>query len=262
MTKRALDYIDALDDPQLRPPRGLALEVILAGREMADASALAKPLHIEDQVDDLCLSFACANCDREITERAAVFCDKFCTAFADTVRYARRTIADGRIATADVQEVLGTKLLMLAGGGYPKEQRRLSQAKRRAIFERDEYKCQLCGVTATEVDHIRGNSDDPSNLRAICGPCNRGAAFRNARAITRKDNPKEWKRLQKHYAEVALRIGAALPLRLCDDATVWPECWKGIFAERKGRFREIEEQEESDFEDVDGYLYHAMQKDD
>jgi hypothetical protein len=261
VTKRAFDYTDALGDPLLRLPRRLALQVVVAAREMADASDLAKPRDIEDPADDLCRSFACVNCDREITERAAVFCDKYCTAFADTVRYARATIADGRIEDGDVQEVLGTKILMLAGGGYPKEERRLSRAKRHAIFERDGYKCQVCGVTATEIDHIRGNSDDPSNLRAICGPCNRDMAFGNARVITRKENPKEWNRLQKLHAEIALRIGATLPLRLCDDA-VWKEYWNGIFVERKRRLREIEDEDENGFEDTDDYLYDAIQKDD
>jgi 5-methylcytosine-specific restriction endonuclease McrA len=256
------DYIKGLDDPQLDPGRRLALEIILAARERSDTADLREPSGIEKQLDYLCFSFACANCDTEIIDRAAVFCDRFCAEVASTVRYARGTIRDGRIANSDVQEALEAKLLMLTGGGYPKEQRRLTQAERRAIFERDNSKCQICGAAATEIDHVRGNSDDFSNLRAVCGQCNRRAAFANARIITRKDNPKEWRRLQQLYNDVALRIGATQPIRLCDDPTHWASCWSGILAERRRTFRESEEELESDFEDVDGYLYHTMQKDD
>jgi 5-methylcytosine-specific restriction protein A len=46
---------------------------------------------------------------------------------------------------------------------------------RSIILARDRYACQLCGGTATEVDHIRrvadGGSDHPSNLRALCHTC-------------------------------------------------------------------------------------------
>ena len=35
--------------------------------------------------------------------------------------------------------------------------------------------CQVCGATATQVDHIwpkvAGGTDDSWNLRALCGPC-------------------------------------------------------------------------------------------
>lgn len=51
---------------------------------------------------------------------------------------------------------------------------------RAAVLERDGHVCQVqlvCdGATATVVDHIRpvieGGSDDPTNLRASCQPCN------------------------------------------------------------------------------------------
>lgn len=59
------------------------------------------------------------------------------------------------------------------------------QKLRFQIFKRDHYRCQLCGVAATdgphvrlEVDHIiprsRGGTDDPSNLLTMCFGCNRG----------------------------------------------------------------------------------------
>jgi AAA domain-containing protein/HNH endonuclease len=53
---------------------------------------------------------------------------------------------------------------------------------RELVLARDGYRCQIrgpkCTTTATEADHIvtreAGGTDDPANLRAACGPCNRG----------------------------------------------------------------------------------------
>jgi 5-methylcytosine-specific restriction protein A len=48
------------------------------------------------------------------------------------------------------------------------------------VLVRDQHRCQIqgpkCVTVATTVDHItaksQGGTDDPSNLRAACGPCN------------------------------------------------------------------------------------------
>jgi 5-methylcytosine-specific restriction endonuclease McrA len=51
------------------------------------------------------------------------------------------------------------------------------------ILKRDNYRCQMCGVTAKdgttlEIDHItpvsKGGSNDASNLQALCRDCNAG----------------------------------------------------------------------------------------
>jgi 5-methylcytosine-specific restriction endonuclease McrA len=51
------------------------------------------------------------------------------------------------------------------------------RARRAQILARDSFICQVCGATASEVDHIRpvlfGGSDDPDNLQATCQRCNR-----------------------------------------------------------------------------------------
>jgi 5-methylcytosine-specific restriction endonuclease McrA len=54
-----------------------------------------------------------------------------------------------------------------------------------AILKRDQYRCQICGVAASDglhvrlhVDHILakalGGSDDPRNLQTTCNDCNWG----------------------------------------------------------------------------------------
>jgi 5-methylcytosine-specific restriction protein A len=52
---------------------------------------------------------------------------------------------------------------------------------RRSILERDNFRCQFCGLGGKtsdiilEIDHIleksKGGSDDPSNLRVLCQKC-------------------------------------------------------------------------------------------
>ena len=51
------------------------------------------------------------------------------------------------------------------------------------ILKRDDYRCQMCGVTAKdgatlEIDHIhpvsKGGSNEPDNLQVLCRDCNAG----------------------------------------------------------------------------------------
>jgi hypothetical protein len=51
------------------------------------------------------------------------------------------------------------------------------------IFKRDDYRCQMCGITAKdgailEIDHItpviKGGNNDSDNLQVLCRDCNAG----------------------------------------------------------------------------------------
>ena len=65
---------------------------------------------------------------------------------------------------------------------------RRTALSRRAVFARDDYRCQYCGSAADSIDHVmprsRGGSDHPSNLVASCGHCNRSKRDRT---------PEEWR---------------------------------------------------------------------
>ncbi|MDJ0770221.1 MAG: HNH endonuclease [Ilumatobacter sp.] len=54
--------------------------------------------------------------------------------------------------------------------------RRMAVVSRRAVFARDEYRCQYCGSRADSIDHVvprsRGGHDVWENLAAACRPCN------------------------------------------------------------------------------------------
>ncbi len=50
------------------------------------------------------------------------------------------------------------------------------RALRAQVLARDRYTCRECGKPAEHVDHIisvaSGGTDHPSNVRALCAPCN------------------------------------------------------------------------------------------
>jgi 5-methylcytosine-specific restriction endonuclease McrA len=54
--------------------------------------------------------------------------------------------------------------------------RRMAAVSRRAVFARDDYRCQYCGRQADSIDHVvprsRGGRDVWDNLAAACRPCN------------------------------------------------------------------------------------------
>lgn len=54
--------------------------------------------------------------------------------------------------------------------------RRVAAVSRRAVFARDDYRCQYCGSQADSIDHVvprsRGGRDVWDNLAAACRPCN------------------------------------------------------------------------------------------
>ena len=54
--------------------------------------------------------------------------------------------------------------------------RAVAAVSRRAVFARDEYRCQYCGGRADSIDHVvprsRGGLHVWENLAAACRPCN------------------------------------------------------------------------------------------
>lgn len=53
---------------------------------------------------------------------------------------------------------------------------RRTALSRRALFARDDHRCQYCGETADSIDHIvprsRGGGNEWENVAAACRPCN------------------------------------------------------------------------------------------
>jgi len=117
----------------------------------------------------------CANCEAPLnpTPSIKLFCDDYCREWAKHVRYFRATWADGR-AYLDplVAEALRTRMAFILAGGYPAGARRLSSEVRSGVLARNGGWCAVCGTRpAVEVDHIDGDSPDPSNLQGLCHVC-------------------------------------------------------------------------------------------
>lgn len=254
-----MDHLMQLLDPSTTPAQRDAIKLLERVNRTVPLTEPYEPR--QEELDRLSDTLDCANCGNTVS-RPALYCADFCKQMADVVRYARGCIGDGRVKQPDIQEAIGTKLLMVTGGGYPARERSLNRAVRNAVFERDKGLCVLCGSPATQIDHIHGNSNDLVNLRAVCRSCNIGLAYGNARQISREDEPELFAQIDELLSELALRIAAAVPLRACDDHAEWNGIQKKLMPSRKVRFREIEEELDGEWEDVDGYLWHSMQKDD
>lgn len=174
----------------------------------------------------------CANCEAalEPAPTTTLFCGAYCRRWAKDVRYFRATREDGR-AHFDrlVAEALQTRMAHLVAGGYPERERRLSPETRHTVLARNGGLCVACNTrTASEVDHIDGDSPDPSNLQGLCHPCHqaktqaryvpmndRDHAIRDAfLAFVREDEPlmlahsenwgSEWRALQQQTLDWAL----------------------------------------------------------
>ncbi|NNE72330.1 MAG: HNH endonuclease [Acidimicrobiales bacterium] len=77
---------------------------------------------------------------------------------------------------------------------------------RRAVFARDNNRCQYCGATAESLDHVipssRGGSNTWENVVAACRPCNTRKRDRmlsetsmRLRTVPRAPHPSTWFRL-------------------------------------------------------------------
>jgi hypothetical protein len=210
----------------------------------------------------------CLNCLKTLTRKqfkqGKLYCSQLCGDTAITVRYARRTIADGRYNDPLVKMAIDVRIAAILSGGYPTQERKLSPDIRAAIFARDNHLCKVCGASATEIDHIKGSSFEPSNLQAICKPCNMAKALAASKPATPE---------QRAIASAIWdRINAEEPTRICDDDKDWQTKWREIASAR--RFSaQIEAEEEGVYdpptpwitgspEGDEYFLLHALDRDD
>jgi hypothetical protein len=182
---------------------------------------------------------------------------------AGTIRYVRRGRAEKREADKEFQIGIGVRLVLLPSGGYPARERHLPEDIRQTIFKRDDYLCRLCRKKpATQIDHINGSSNNPSNLQAVCADCNRKKMYANLRRATSKEE----KLIIELYLSMAARIASPFPLLACDNQDAWKKMQPKITAARKRAFKEIQDEietaDDESWENTDGYVAHVMAKDD
>jgi 5-methylcytosine-specific restriction endonuclease McrA len=208
----------ARDLPLFRE-RPILLSSDLAG--IVEADTTATPRFIQD---------CCANCDAPLPATVTgLYCSELCTQTAEWVRYARRVMRDERANDDEVRYAVSIRLAHILGGGYAKDQRRLSPEVRAAVIERDGGRCRLCGAEGTEIDHIESSSADLANLQLVCRACHRSKTEQML-----EPSPQE-----ARLAGAALwsRVEARQPLRLCDDQEAWRKVWTRLKSERQSRLK-------------------------
>lgn len=177
----------------------------------------------------------CANCDSPwVTEKSLLFCSPLCQQTAKVIRYVRRCRRDGRSERQDVKEAIQMRIAHVLAGGYAKNERRVRGELRAEVFRRAGGRCQECGrlldfdgttgnpdARAT-IQHVAGDSNELSNLKAFCMRCNLGDAQTHFVPIEPGSSQAE------AVAAIRRRCFSPTPLRLCDDEERWNSIWRGL----------------------------------
>jgi hypothetical protein len=175
----------------------------------------------------------CANClDLLDGQVSGLFCSKWCSETASSVRYSRRVFRDGRINDPDVRDAVRTRLAFLPSGGYAALGRNLSPQLRTAVKERDGGLCQACGQPGTEINHIASSSSDMANLQLLCHDCH---MQKTAASMVPADE------LTRALISELLndRVYVAEPRLLADDEINWEKMWRRLKTERKHRLQDL-----------------------
>jgi 5-methylcytosine-specific restriction endonuclease McrA len=176
--------------------------------------------------------FVCPNCENEF-EGERLFCQGRCEDEAALVRYARACIDDGRNDDPDVRDAIGKKIALLMSG-YSDRDRRVPKRLRLRVIARERGACRKCGAPGTELDHISGNSSDPSNLQWLCSACHAEKTQKSFGPIP--DEKCEEEMLER--ADVICRMWAPHPERPSDDPAIWKHLSPAIRKERRHILRE------------------------
>lgn len=201
----------------------------------------------------------CHHCDQPIPVEASMkgsaFCCDRCAEVTRVIRSARVSIESGQYdeTTWDgkpsmTRLVTDLKIAFVSfGDGYPKKARHLTKEQKQAIMYRDGGVCQMCGKLATDIDHIKGSSPDPSNLRALCKNCNVTRAIKKLPVLTPEQEAKK--------AAIWEAILADEPQRMAHDENLWKYIWREVShihktvpiqAERERLFAELADRDYDD----------------
>jgi 5-methylcytosine-specific restriction endonuclease McrA len=95
-----------------------------------------------------------------------------CLVLADKADIVEDDGTEMRAATLAIPNPLVVRLRYVVKVPY----RRRAALSRRAIFARDDHRCQYCGDVADSIDHViprsRGGRHEWDNVAAACRPCN------------------------------------------------------------------------------------------
>lgn len=127
----------------------------------------------------------CPNCAELMpkdTKAANAFCCRSCTMISEAVRGLRRWLKNNSHEKLDMDSIASRQRLILCAvspNGYERQKRQIPLDVRDFVFKRADYKCEQCGrapgnsrESQLTIQHMRGNSNDPENLKAYCLQCN------------------------------------------------------------------------------------------
>ena len=174
----------------------------------------------------------CFNCDAAM-EKPDLFCGELCTQEASFVRYVRNVRQQDREKDEDIEYVIRVRMAHILNGGYPEKEREIPPVVRQQVIARANGMCeaQACGKPGTDIDHIRGNSCDLTNLQYLCKECHAKKTAAALKTLTR-DHPRYDEFMVKITA-LGRRYTANKPLRPCDDHETWSKAWTVYKQERK-----------------------------
>jgi len=109
--------------------------------------------------------------------------------------------------------ILANPALTLDMLGIEDEVRKVSNALRFEVLQRDRHTCQYCGrqppEVELEIDHImpvaRGGTDDFENLLTSCRECNSGKSAKLIERFTQGHTKEEWRELIREKRAARLR---------------------------------------------------------
>lgn len=189
----------------------------------------------------------CASCLQPLPDgEPKLYCSELCSQTADTVRYWRATLRDGRYeADSTVREAIDLRVAHLLAGGYHRQARALTPELRELVFARDEGKCVACGKPGEEIDHIDGDSSDLANLQLLCKDCHH--AKTGQQMVLAPPDKQQWV-----WELYATRVAPAEPSLLADDEVRWRREWAGLKKARRQRLLEKMEEAGLDLADFKG----------
>jgi 5-methylcytosine-specific restriction endonuclease McrA len=200
----------------------------------------------------------CANCDsEEVNISSPLFCSSQCRDAAKLVRYVRAKRADGTYKRADIAEAIQMKLAMVLGGGYRERELTVSPEIRKSVLEEARGMCQQCGRrfnlkdpdAVPTIQHLHGDSNDLSNLKAFCRRCNMSDAQSRFRVVVPGSPQAEM------AADLRRRWSSPEPIRLCDDHLTWNARWRELRSHSKHVLMLAEDiMESADDTDLPGFI--------
>lgn len=179
------------------------------------------------------VDFSCLNCDQPmtLTRYIKLFCSDACRDEAKLVRYIRSCGRDGRINQPDIQDAISIRFAHALSGGYRAKERRLSAAKRRAVFERDNGLCRKCGQPGTDVDHVDGSSNDLANLQLLCKACHNEKT--RSKFVPLTPEHERYAEIEAKRESLLFRAKTLAPQRACDDDENWYTINREVMSERR-----------------------------